>query len=391
MSKRDSKHSSSAIRLQRSVEEGQLDKSNELKKLIEQHGFDTFGVVDINPNLDFKKELDEFLEKNHHGEMAWMEKRSNCRSNPNILWDEAQSIIVLGINYHFECNSLELLSEKNKGIISVYSRNSDYHKIIKKKLKSLSFEISKLLNCSFKYFVDTAPVMEKPISMKGGIGWQGKHTNLVSKDFGSWLFLSSIFVDKKINNTHPEIDHCGSCTNCIDICPTSAIVEPYKLDATKCISYLTIEHKGIIDKNLRKLIGNRIYGCDDCLAVCPWNKFAKKSKEINFHPRDDLIKPDLGSFLSLTDEDFRKKFSKSSIKRIGRDRFLRNVLIAVGNSKEKKYKKDIEALLEDESSTVRAMAVWSLKQVIDSKHIENYKKKYFALEKNKNVQEEWLN
>jgi len=323
--------------------------------------------------------------------MKWMYERSHLRSNPKSLWDKAKSIIVLGVNYNFNCNSLELLSHKEKGIVSVYSRNNDYHKIIKKNLKHLSVQISDLYDCDYKYFIDTAPVMEKPIGMLGGIGWQGKHTNLVSKDFGSWLFLSSIFVDKKINNTHPEIDHCGSCTNCIDICPTSAIVEPYKLDATKCISYLTIEHKGIIDKNMRKLIGNRIYGCDDCLAVCPWNKFAKKSKEISFYPRDDLIKPDLGDFLSLTDEDFRKKFSKSSIKRIGRDRFLRNVLIAVGNSKEKKYKKDIEALLEDESSTVRAMAVWSLKQVIDSNHIENYKKKYFALEKNKNVQEEWLN
>ncbi len=323
--------------------------------------------------------------------MEWLKERSNLRSNPNILWSDAKSIIVLGINYHFECNSLELLSKKNKGIISVYARNTDYHKIIKKKLKSLSIEISRILDCSFKYFVDTAPVMEKPISMKGGIGWQGKHTNLVSKGFGSWLFLSSIFIDKKIDNTRPEIDHCGSCTTCIDICPTNAIVEPYKLDATKCISYLTIEHKGVIDKSLRKLIGNRIYGCDDCLAACPWNKFAKKSKEINFNPRKDLVEPDLGNFLSLTDEGFRKKFSKSSIKRIGRDRFLRNVLIAVGNSKEKKYKKDIEVLLEDESSTVRAMAVWSLKQLIDKDNIEHYKRKYFALEKNKNVKQEWLN
>ena len=389
MSKRDSKHSSSAIRLQRSVEESQLDKSNELKKLIEQHGFDTFGIVDINPNLDFKKELDEFLEKNHHGEMSWMENRSNFRSNPKVLWNEAQSIIVLGINYHFECNSLELLSEKNKGIISVYSRNSDYHKIIKKKLKSLSIEISKLLDCSFKYFVDTAPVMEKPISMKGGIGWQGKHTNLVSKDFGSWLFLSSIFVDKKINNTRPEIDHCGSCSSCIDICPTNAIVEPYKLDATKCISYLTIEHKGIIDNNLRKLIGNRIYGCDDCLAVCPWNKFAKKSKEIGFHPRDDLIKPNLGTFLSLTDEDFRKKFSKSSIKRIGRDRFLRNVLIAVGNSKEKNYYKQTLQLLEDKSELVRAMAVWAIRKMCDGSKFIELKQKYLKYENDDTVINEW--
>ena len=391
MSKRNSKYAFASAGIQKQVKTDQLDRTVKLKELIVENGFDTFGIVNTDSDLDFKKELNEFLKNNHHGDMDWMKERSHLRSNPNILWKEAKSIIVLGMNYHYKCNSLELLQKKDKAIISVYSRNTDYHKVIKKKLKKLSFEISKLLDCNFKYFVDTAPVMEKPISMRGGIGWQGKHTNLVSKNFGSWLFLSSIFIDKKINNTQAEVNHCGSCSSCIDICPTSAIIEPYKLDATKCISYLTIEHKGIIDERFRKLIGNRIYGCDDCLAACPWNKFAQKSKEINFHPKKEFLKPDLGNFLNLNDEDFRKKFSKSSIKRIGRDRFIRNVLIAVGNSKNKKYLKDVILLLEDESFIVRGMAVWSLKQLIGYRKIEDYKNKFFSKENNMHVKQEWLN
>ena len=264
--------------------------------------------------------------------MYWMQERSHLRSDPKILWPDVKSIIVLGSNYHNDCNSLGLLNKKDKAIISVYARNEDYHKVIKKKLKKLSLKISEITDCNFKYFVDTAPVMEKPLGMQAGLGWQGKHTNLVSKEFGSWLFLSSIFLNKEIIETKKESDHCGSCSSCIDICPTNAIVAPYKIDARKCISYLTIEHKGQIDKEYRSLIGNRIYGCDDCLAVCPWNKFAKKTNENSFQPRDDLIEPDLKSLIHLDDQEFRAKFRSSSIKRIGRDRFIRNVLIAIGNN-----------------------------------------------------------
>ena len=254
----------------------------------------------------------------------------------------------------------------------------------------MSVQISDLYDCDYKYFIDTAPVMEKPIGMLGGIGWQGKHTNLVSKDFGSWLFLSTIFVDKEIVFSEPEVNHCGSCSDCIDICPTGAIIEPYKLDARKCISYLTIEHKGKIDKNLRSLIGNRIYGCDDCLAVCPWNKFAKLSNEKNFHPKAELIEPDLKSFIKLDDAQFREKFSGSSIKRIGRDRFIRNVLIAVGNSKNKVFIEDVKDLLHDESSLVRSMAVWALKQISDTYDFNNYRKEHISLEVDKDVKAEWL-
>ena len=394
MSERDSQHISSTSGFRKKIEAGQLITESNYKKLdqiIKENGFDVFGVIPVSSKLDFKKQLNEFLDSNHHGDMKWMYERSHLRSNPKSLWDKTKSIIVLGVNYNFDCNSLELLSNKEKGIVSVYSRNNDYHKVIKKKLKHLSLQISDLYDCDFKYFIDTAPVMEKPIGMLGGIGWQGKHTNLVSKDFGSWLFLSTIFVDKEIVFSEPEVNHCGSCSDCIDICPTGAIIEPYKLDARKCISYLTIEHKGKIDKNLRSLIGNRIYGCDDCLAACPWNKFDQKSKEINFHPKKEFLKPDLGNFLNLNDEDFRKKFSKSSIKRIGRDRFIRNVLIAVGNSKNKKYLKDVILLLEDESFIVRGMAVWSLKQLIGYRKIEDYKNKYFSKENNMHVKQEWLN
>ena len=323
--------------------------------------------------------------------MYWMQEHSHLRSDPKILWPDVKSIIVLGSNYHNDCNSLELLNKKDKAIISVYARNEDYHKVIKKKLKKLSLKISEIMGCNFKYFVDTAPVMEKPLGMQAGLGWQGKHTNLVSKEFGSWLFLSSIFLNKEIIETKKESDHCGSCSSCIDICPTNAIVAPYKIDARKCISYLTIEHKGQIDKEYRSLIGNRIYGCDDCLAVCPWNKFAKKTNENSFQPRDDLIEPDLKSLIHLDDQEFRAKFRSSSIKRIGRDRFIRNVLIAIGNSKNIDFVDQILILLRDKSDIVRAMAVWALKQISSLKDFNKYKDEHLKNEKNEQVLQEWIN
>lgn len=392
MSERDSQHISSTSGFRKKIEAGQLITESNYKKLdqlIKENGFDVFGVIPVSSKLDFKKQLNEFLDNNHHGDMKWMYERSHLRSNPKSLWDKAKSIIVLGVNYNFNCNSLELLSNKEKGIVSVYSRNNDYHKIIKKNLKHLSVQISDLYDCDYKYFIDTAPVMEKPIGMLGGIGWQGKHTNLVSKDFGSWLFLSTIFVDKEIVFSEPEVNHCGSCSDCIDICPTGAIIEPYKLDARKCISYLTIEHKGKIDKNLRSLIGNRIYGCDDCLAVCPWNKFAKKTNEIGFKPREDLVEPDLENLVHLDDEGFRKKFTQSSIKRIGRDRFIRNVLIAIGNSRNSKFIDSVQSLLFDTSTIVRSMAVWALKNIMDDFDFNKMREIHLINEKEKDVILEW--
>ena len=233
--------------------------------------------------------------------------------------------------------------------------------------------------------------MEKPLAMQAGIGWQGKHTNIVSKEYGSWLFLSSIFLDIKLDANPKSLDHCGSCSQCIDICPTDAIIAPYKIDAKKCISYLTIEHKSHIPLEYRKKIGNRIYGCDDCLAICPWNKYAKKTENEDFFPQQDLVEPTLKSFLSLTDEDFRKKFSGTSIKRIGRNRFIRNVLIAIGNSNSNKFINDIIPLLKDESELVRAMAIWALNQISDSNEFEIYKKKFLINELNPEVRQEWLN
>jgi epoxyqueuosine reductase len=394
MSKRSGSNVTSTSGFRNEIEAGKLDTNHinlSVSDLIKEYGFDTFGIIQTFQIPNLQNELNEFLTNQHHGEMYWMQEHSHLRSDPKILWPDVKSIIVLGSNYHNDCNSLGLLNKKDKAIISVYARNEDYHKVIKKKLKKLSLKISEIMSCNFKYFVDTAPVMEKPLGMQAGLGWQGKHTNLVSKEFGSWLFLSSIFLNKEITETKKESDHCGSCSSCIDICPTNAIIAPYKIDARRCISYLTIEHKGQIDKEYRSLIGNRIYGCDDCLAVCPWNKFAKKTNENSFQPRDDLIEPDLKSLIHLDDQEFRAKFRSSSIKRIGRDRFIRNVLIAIGNSKNIDFVDQILILLRDKSDIVRAMAVWALKQISSLKDFNKYKDKHLNNEKNEQVLQEWIN
>ena len=322
--------------------------------------------------------------------MDWLEKRKEYRSDPKKLWLEAKSILILGSNYHFNTNSLDLLNKKDVGIISVYARGRDYHLSIKKKLKAFSRWILDNHECQIKYFVDTAPVMEKPLAMQAGIGWQGKHTNIVSKEYGSWLFLSSIFLDIKLKANSESRDHCGTCNQCIDICPTNAIIAPYKIDAKKCISYLTIEHKSHIPKEYRKQIGNRIYGCDDCLAICPWNKYAKKTNDADFFPKNELIEPTLRSFLVLDDLEFRKNFSGSSIKRVGRDRFIRNVLVAVGNSNNQNFVKDIIPLLEDSSELVRAMAIWALRELSTKHDFEIQKNIYFSSETDIEVKNEWL-
>jgi epoxyqueuosine reductase len=322
--------------------------------------------------------LQEFLQNNHHGEMGWMADKADRRANPRALWPEVQSIIVLGHNYAPEQNPLEKLQQKEIGNISCYALNQDYHDVIKKKLKAFARQIVETYGCEVKVFVDTAPVMEKPLAEKAGLGWQGKHTCLVSREFGNWLFLGSIFLNIVIPNVgegshlkgdssnsprNDNVGSCGSCTSCLDICPTQAFTSCGKLDARKCISYLTIEHKGQIPVEFRKAIGNRIYGCDDCLAVCPWNKFAQTAREEAYHPRKELEAPLLRDLAQLDDAGFRSFFSKSPIKRIGRDRFVRNVLIAIGNSEDNSLLPVIEPLASDDSPLVSEMAHWAIEQL----------------------------
>jgi epoxyqueuosine reductase len=307
--------------------------------------------------------LGHFLSDRRHGSMDWLERNAERRGDPLVLWPQAKSIIVLGTNYSPDHDPLASLEQRQHGTISVYAQGDDYHDVIKKKLKHLAANIAKEHRAEVKVFVDTAPVMEKPIAHAAGMGWQGKHTNLVSREFGSWLFLASIFTTLEIEPDAAEPDHCGQCRRCLDVCPTNAFPSPYELDARRCISYLTIEHKGHIPREFRKAMGNRIYGCDDCLAVCPWNKFAQAAHESQFHPRAELKHARLAELARLDDETFRTLFRKSPIKRIGRDRFVRNVLIAIGNSNDPSLAQEASRLLDDASPLVRAMAVWALAQL----------------------------
>jgi epoxyqueuosine reductase len=324
-------------------------------------GFASYGVVDLaeigQQNGDW---LEEFINNDHHGTMEWLAETSNRRSHPNHLWPEAKSAIVLAYNYGPDTDPLATLGQKDKATISVYARNKDYHDLIKGKLKELAGLVARDTGEDVKVFVDTAPLMEKPLAAQAGLGWQGKHTNLVSREFGSWLFLGVILSAAELEPHKEEIDHCGSCTSCLDICPTNAFPAPYQLDARLCISYLTIEHKGPVDEDLRVKLGNRIYGCDDCLAVCPWNKFAAEASDIKLKARDDLNAPDLKELARLDDQAFRKKFSGSPIKRIGRDRFIRNVLYAIGNSEDPSLKNAIEPHLIASDPVVRDAAEWAL-------------------------------
>jgi len=307
--------------------------------------------------------LAEFISKNHHGTMAWLSETLAHRQHHQKLWAQARSAIVLGLNYGPETDPMATLELRDKATISVYARNRDYHDIMKGRLKELAGLIAHDTQKDVKIFVDTAPLMEKPLAEKAGLGWQGKHTNLVSRTEGSWLFLGVILSAAKLTPDTPEIDHCGSCTACLDICPTNAFPAPYKLDARKCISYLTIEHKGPVAEELRVHMGNRIYGCDDCLAICPWNKFAQRSNEIKLAARDDLNAPDLTYLASLNDAEFRRLFSGSPIKRIGRDQFIRNVLYAIGNSgagPDTELVRAVQNHTDAKNDTIKDAARWAL-------------------------------
>ncbi|MFT3810092.1 MAG: tRNA epoxyqueuosine(34) reductase QueG [Micropepsaceae bacterium] len=326
-------------------------------------GFDACRVTGARLDARAAEGLAQYLNAGHHGTMDWLLQTAARRASPDAMWTDAKSAVVVAMNYGPERDPLEVTQQPGKGAISVYARGRDYHDIIKGKLKELAAEIVKRTGGEVKVFVDTAPLMEKPLAMAAGIGWQGKHTNLVSRDYGSWLFLGTVLTDAVLTPDAGGEDVCGSCRACLDACPTDAFPAPYTLDARRCISYLTIEHKDHIAADLRAGIGNRIYGCDDCLAVCPWNKFAQDGREAKLKARDDLNAPALAELAMLDDAAFRARFSGSPIKRIGRDRFVRNVLIAIGNSGDAALAQHAEALLDDGSPLVRAMAVWALRRL----------------------------
>ncbi len=303
--------------------------------------------------------LKTFVDEGWHGQMGWMAERMEWRSNPSALWPEAKSVIMLGESYTPNHDPLEILQRADRGAISVYAQNKDYHDLVKKRLKRLARWLIGEQDCEVKVFVDTAPVPEKPLGAAAGLGWQGKHTNLVSRQMGNWFFLGSVFTTLDLSTDSAEVDHCGTCTSCLDICPTSAFPAPYQLDARRCISYLTIEHKGPVDEDLRALMGNRIYGCDDCLAACPWNKFALEAREMRYAARDELRAPQLAELAALDDAAFRTLFSGSPIKRIGRNRFVRNVLYAIGNSGLAELRNAAQNLLDDPDATVVDAARWA--------------------------------
>nr|WP_211112511.1 tRNA epoxyqueuosine(34) reductase QueG [Azospirillum sp. SYSU D00513] len=323
-------------------------------------GFDAVGFAPASLGGEARERLAEFLARGRHGDMGWMEEKADRRVDPKALWPEARTVIALGTSYAPHEDPRGLLGHPDRGIVSVYARNRDYHDVIKGRLKTLGQWLHAAAKAEIKVFVDTAPVMEKPLAAQAGLGWQGKHTNLVSRTHGSWLFLGEIYTTLELPADEPGEDRCGRCTACLDACPTSAFPAPNQLDARRCISYLTIEHKGPIPEELRPLMGNRIYGCDDCLAACPWNKFARASREAAFLPRAELTAPRLADLAQLSDADFRQVFSGSPIKRIGRDRFVRNVLIALGNSGDPGHLRAVEPLLNDPSEVVRDAAGWAL-------------------------------
>jgi epoxyqueuosine reductase len=328
-------------------------------------GFDAVGFAAPELLPAARADLAEFLARGYHGDMGWLATRAEERAAPLRLWPEVKSVIVLGLNYGPPADPLAQEWERDRGNISVYARGRDYHDVLKARLRRLAAFIAARWPGALKIFTDTAPVMEKPLAQRAGLGWQGKHTNLVSRELGSWLFLGEIYLGLELPPDAAEEDHCGGCQRCLEICPTQAFPAPYKLDARRCISYLTIEHKGHIAPELRPLIGNRIYGCDDCLAVCPWNKFAQAAHEAGLKARPELDAPRLAMLAGLDDAAFRALFSGSPIKRVGRDRFLRNVLIAIGNSGDTSLLSVVEARLADPSPLVRAMAVWALGRLGD--------------------------
>ncbi|WP_417497385.1 tRNA epoxyqueuosine(34) reductase QueG [Maricaulis sp.] len=326
-------------------------------------GFTTVRICRADEAWEAGERLAEFVAGGQHGSMAWMADTLARRQHPTAMWPDAKSAVVVGLNYGPDIDPLAALERTSEGVISVYAQNTDYHDLMKKRLKHFARAFVDRTGAEVKVFVDTAPLMEKPLAAKSGMGWQGKHTNLVSREHGSWLFLGVMLTAAELEPDAPETDHCGSCTSCLDICPTKAFPGPYKLDARRCISYLTIEHKGPIPVEFRAAMGNRIYGCDDCLAVCPWNKFAAVTAEMAFHPRPELKGPLLSELAALDDASFRQVFTASPVKRIGRGKFVRNVMIAIGNSRDLSLLPVVFGRIRDSDALVRGAAIWALSQL----------------------------
>ena len=361
--------------------------SDQIRERAKAEGFDVVRFADAMAKPENAARLSAFLDAGHHGEMDWMAERAGWRADPQEMWPAAKSVIMLGVNYGPGDNPLAILERRDRAAISVYAQGDDYHDVVKKKLKALAGHIFQSFGADVKVFVDTAPVMEKPLAQKAGLGWQGKHTNLVSREFGSWLFLGSIFTTLELPPDTAEDDHCGNCHACLDVCPTNAFPAPYRLDARRCISYLTIENKGPIPREFRAAMGNRIYGCDDCLAVCPWNKFASAASEMKLTAREELKAPRLAELAGLDDARFRALFRKSPVKRIGRDRFLRNVMIAIGNSKEPALAEPARKALADASPLVRGAAVWALSQLLPAEEFSALAQ--ITQENDEDVRREW--
>ena len=352
-------------------------------------GFEAVGIARAARVPAEAAALRGFLDRGYAGDMAWLAHTAERRADPRTLWPAARSVVVVGIGYGPARDPLRLLKARTRGVVSTYAQGRDYHAVLKTRLKRLARFVTATYGAEVKLFVDTAPVMEKPLAARAGLGWQGKHTNLVSRRHGSWLFLGELFTTLDLPPDEAETDLCGSCRRCLEVCPTDAFPAPYRIDARRCISYLTIEHKGHIPANFREAMGNRIYGCDDCLAVCPWNKFARRTVEYAFLPRAELTSPRLADLAALDERSFRAVFSGSPIKRIGRDRFIRNVLIALGNCEDARARPAAERLLKDRSALVRAMAVWALSKLAATAAYAALRRRHAPAETDQAVRAEW--
>lgn len=353
-------------------------------------GIDAIGIARLGSSDEIAERLGYFLKHGRHGDMDWMEENADRRGDPTRLWPEARSAIMIGQSYAPPENPLDALGQRDRGVISVYAKGRDYHDVVKKKIKALARVFAAKSGADVKVFVDTAPLMEKPLAMKAGLGWQGKHTVLVSREHGGWLFLGAILTTADLAPDQEEVSHCGSCSRCLDICPTKAFPAPYQLDARRCLAYLSIEHKGQIEPEFRVAMGNRVFGCDDCLAVCPWNKFAAAATEMRFAAQPATDNPPLADLLALDDAAFRQRFAGTPVKRTGRNRVVRNALIAAGNSGDRTLLASITPLLADDSALVRAMAVWSARRLMSDAEFASLKTRYEPQEADPDVAREWI-